>query len=187
MELFDVKLTAGIESQVSIVGSFFRVLSGEGRLKLQASNGINGAVIAGIGLDLRVDGGGFDWLRLTSPIDQTVTVLVTDLPTTDSRTLGDFDVSGLVSIVNNGGQSWRDSDVTLNPATPGQELLPAEPDRLVASFQPDTTVYIGGSPSVTVGGGIRVEAGQVVNIENTAALYVASALAGTVRTMESMK
>jgi hypothetical protein len=182
MDLFDVKLAAGVESQTSVSGRYFRILSGAGRLRIKASNGADSAIITGIGVDL----GRFEWFRLTSETDQTVTVLVSDLPTTDSRLTGDVDVNGLLSVVNSGGSAWAQSSVTLAAAT-AAEILSANPDRLSGTLQPEGDMYIGAGATVSDTNGVLITGGQVVNIENTAALWGYSVGANTVQLMESIK
>ena len=184
MDLFDVKLTAGVESQTTIQGRYFRILSGEGRLRIRTGNkngtGVDSSIITGIGVDL----GPFDWFRLTSDIDQTVTVLASDLPTTDSRLTGDVDINGLLSVVNAGGSSFTADTVAINGAA---QIFAADTNRLVGTFQADVDVWIGPTSGVTDSNGILVAAGATVNIENTAQLFGYSLAAGTVRVLESLK
>lgn len=186
MDLFDVKLTAGIESETTISGRYFRILSGNGRLRIRTGNkggtGVDSNIITGIGVDL----GPFDWFRLTSDIDQTVTVLASDLPTTDSRLTGDVDINGLLSVVNAGGSSFTAGTVSL-AGSAAAEIFAADTNRLVGTFQADVDVWIGPTSGVTDSNGILVAAGATVNIENTAQLYGYSTAAGTVKTLESLK
>lgn len=182
MDLFDVKLSAGIESQSSISGRYFRILSGGGRISIKTSNGVDSRIITGIGVDL----GWFDWFRLMSDTDQTITVLVSDFPTTDSRLTGDVDVNGLLSVVNAGGSQFTAGTVAL-PGAAAAQVFAANADRLVGTFQADVDVWIGPANTVTDASGIKVAAGATVNIENTATLYGYSTTAGTVRILESLK
>lgn len=186
MELFDVDLVAGSETQIYTSGRFFRMLSGKGRVKLQTSNGTNGEVITGIGLDLRSgEGVGFDWLRFVSPIDQTVTVLVSDLPTTDSRLSGEIDVNGLLQVLNKGGTAWASSTTTLTTGA-AVELIAASADRVSGSVQADVDMWIGATAAVTTATGIKVPAGNTLNIENSAAVFVVVNDPGMARVMESI-
>lgn len=185
MDFFDVKLSAGIESETTVSGRYFRILSGNGRLRIRTGNkggtGVDSNIITGIGVDL----GPFDWFRLTSDIDQTVTVLASDLPTTDSRLTGDVDVNGLLSVVNSGGSQYNAATVAIS--TGAVEVLSQKTDRLVGTLQCDVDMWIGPSSSVTSANGIFVVAGSTVNIENTAALFARGSGSGTVKVLESLK
>jgi hypothetical protein len=180
MDLFDITLSAGIESQTSVAGRYFRILSGEGRLRIKASNGADSSIITGIGVDL----GPFDWFRLTSSTDQTITVLVSDLPTTDSRLTGDVDINGLLSVVNAGGSSFSQSAITLSGSA-AVEVFAEDSARLVGTFQADVDVWIGPTSGVDDSTGIKIAKGATVNIENSGKLFGYSTAAGSVRTLES--
>jgi hypothetical protein len=182
MNLFDVVLKAGVENQVTVQGRYFRILSGQGRIKMNASSGKQSDIITGIGVDVSA----FEWFRLRSAIDQTVTVLVSDLPTTDSRLTGDIDVNGLLSVVNSGGSQWAQSVVSLSVAVAGI-VLAENVNRLSGTIQPSDDLYIGASSAVSASNGVLITGGQVVNIENTAALWGYSVGANTVQLMESIK
>jgi hypothetical protein len=145
-------------------------------LRIKASNGADSAIITGIGVDL----GRFEWFRLTSETDQTLTVLVSDLPTTDSR------LTGLLSVVNSGGSQWAQSVASLTAATAGV-ILAENVNRLSGTIQPADDLYIGASSAVSDTNGVLITGGQVVNIENRAALWGYSVGANTVQLMESIK
>lgn len=182
MNLFDITLKAGVESQTSMAGRYFRILSGKDRIAIKTSNGAQSDIITGIGVDL----GRFEWFRMKSETDQTITVLVSEFPTTDSRLTGDVDINGLLSVVNAGGTSFTAGTVAL-AGSAAAELFAANADRLVGTFQSDVDVWIGPANTVTDSNGILVQAGATVNIENTASLYGYSLAAGTVRILESLK
>jgi hypothetical protein len=182
MNLFDVTLKAGVDNQVTVQGRYFRILSGAGRVRINASNGKQSDIITGIGVDV----GLFEWFRMRSPVDQTVTVLVSDLPTTDSRLTGDVDINGLLSVVNAGGSSWAASTVVLAAAT-AAVVLAQNSGRLTGSFQPVDDLYIGPSAAVDDTNGILITGGQLVNIDNTAVLYGYCVAGTTVQVMESLK
>ena len=182
MNLFDVVLKAGIDNQVTVQGRYFRILSGSGRVRINASNGKQSDIITGIGVDI----GGFEWFRLRSATDQTVTVLVSDLPTTDSRLTGDVDINGLLSVVNLGGSSFA-ADVVTMTGDAAIEVLPNNSSRLSGNLQPSVDMYIGPDNSVTAENGLLVGAGSTLTIENTGPLFAYSVEAGTVRKLESIK
>ena len=110
MQLQDVILVAGQEQVVNCVGRYFRILSGKERIGVSASNGVASDIITGLGVDmLDSEGRGYTWVRLVSPIDQTITIVTSNLPVTDSRLSGDVDVNGLLQVVNAGGTAWASS------------------------------------------------------------------------------
>ena len=150
MNLFDVHLKAGIESQVTMAGRYFRILEGVERVNLKASNGKQSDIIQGVGVDV----GAFDWFRLTSKFEQVVTVLVSDLPSTDSR------LSGKVRTVDAGGSTV----VGLAPVeatSAGAKVVAGNLNRILLELQCDagngSAVWLGSSAT---GLGQKMEAGD---------------------------
>jgi hypothetical protein len=150
MNLFDVTLQAGIENQITMTGRYFRILEGVERINLKASNGEQSDIIQGVGVDV----GQFDWLRLKSENTQVVTVLISDLPTTDSR------LSGKLRTVDAGGTTVAGlAPITL--AAPGAAVVAGNLNRILLEIQCDagngSAVWLGSS---TTGLGQKMAAGD---------------------------
>jgi len=150
MNLFDIQLQAGVEAPTTMEGRYFRILNGEGRIWLSASNGKSSQIIPGVGVDL----GPFEWFRLRSDEAQTVTVLVSDLPTTDSRLSGNIFTRELATGTLQ-GQAPFAMDGTA-------QTIPGNIERsriiLVASLSNTGTVWLG---TDTAGHGIPLTPGAV--------------------------
>jgi len=182
MNLFDIVLTAGVESQTTMTGRYFRILSGGGRIKLRSSNGVTSEVINGIGVDV----GGFNWLRLTSPTDQTITVIISELPTTDSRLTGDIDINGLLEVFQTGGSVRTSTQVTATAGT-ATEILGTDPKRLSAQIVFNVGGRVGVDSTVTETTGFPVTAGGIWDDSNQGSMWFYSVDGGTVDIIEGFR
>lgn len=142
-----------------------RILQGQGdiRVTVHYANGenIESDMLAGIGIDLRnVDTGEpFVGITFRSSQTETIKVLVSNFPTTDSRLVGDINVQGELDTVSRGGTSRSHGGSTFTAGV-ANVLLPPVPSRIRALIQFEGDVYLGSSNSVTATTGIYVPAGS---------------------------
>lgn len=140
MQLIDMNLTAGLESLNHIRGRYIRLLYGTGRFKIRTSTDVDSQIVAGVGVDLSgAQNEPFQFFGITSDIDQTITVLVSSLPTSDSRTTGEI------------GGSFQTNSGTIADAT-SVELFPVNLSRKEINLTIDQPIYIKGSSPSDAGG-----------------------------------
>ncbi|WP_250655055.1 hypothetical protein [Alkalimarinus coralli] len=169
MNLFDIDLKAGIGNHNAIRGRYFRIITGTGRMTLRTSTGHSSDIMAGIGVDVAANGAPFEWFELVSPVDQTVTILVSDLPSTDSRLSGDIDINGLLSVAAVGGNSITESSGTIaNNAS--VEILTADINRIETVVYIDQPAFVSGANPASAAS-FPLPAGYHT-FKNTAAVYM---------------
>lgn len=169
MNLFDIDLKANIGNHNAIRGRYFRIITGTGRMTLRTSTGHSSDIMAGIGVDVASKGVPFEWFELVSPVDQTVTVLVSDLPSTDSRLSGDIDINGLLSVATVGGNSINEGFGTIANGV-SAELLTNDTDRIEAVVYIDQPAFISGVNPASAAG-FPLPSGYHT-FKNTAAVYM---------------
>lgn len=171
MNLFELQLKAGEPNLWSGMGKYLRILKASGQISVSVTylkgNGLSSELLAGIGVDLRqtLTGEGFNSVKFTSAIDQTIQVLVSDQKSDDSRIVGDIEVSSV------GGSSRQASNGTFAAST-AVELLGSSASRLKAAIQFDGDVYLGINNTVNETNGIYVPGGSVWIDENRGPLWV---------------
>ncbi len=187
MKFLTIKLGAGVGTPIGAKGNYFRILSGTSdfRVSFNLSNGREYSTNWKVGIGARLDQA-FNSLTVESDIDQTVEIAYGFGSIDDSRLTGDVDINGILSVVNAGGSSYDDPNVTLVAAT-AAAVLSANTNRLKATIQPDVDIYIGKDATVTNADGILIKAGGSVEVDNTAALYGYSVAGGLVRVLEDLK
>lgn len=127
MELFDWNLTAGQSARWYGAARYLRLLECTGTVEIEAEyeapeNDRQGSrMIRGIGVDLShpISGARVKSINFISSVDQVIQVLVSELPTTDSRLSGAVSVSAGLGILNMDHVSvpaGNSSDVFYNPA-----------------------------------------------------------------------
>ena len=201
MNLFSWDLQAGVDNYWPGAGKYMRILSGQGdlRVKVHYANGenIESDMLVGIGIDLRsVDSGEpFVGITFRSSQTETIKVLVSNFPTTDSRLAGDIEISGSVdtrvvnvpdvNVVNSVG-TQRTSTYGLFFDTNPKLVLLENANRKKAVIQFDVAVYIGvSSGGAQVHSGIYLPAGSTWIDDNTQPLWAKPVETGSFRVMES--
>ena len=174
MQLFSWNLEAGVDNHWPGTGRYMRILQGQGdlRVKVHYANGdnIESDMLAGIGVDLRgwQDGAAFNGITFRSSQTETIKVLVSNFPTTDSRLVGDIAVQGDLDTVPFGGNE-REALSKVWAASIA-ELLPADNNRVKATIYSDSAVnyYYGPDGADFV---FQTPPGTYYIDENRAALY----------------
>lgn len=171
MNLFELQLKAGEPNLWSGMGKYLRILKASGQISVSVTylkgNGLSSELLAGIGVDLRqvITGEGFNSVKFTSAIDQTIQVLVSDQKSDDSRIIGEFEVSNI------GGSSRQLNSGNLS-ASVAQEALSSSATRLKAMLTFTADVYIGVDNTVDSVTGKLLKAGDTWIDENRAPLWV---------------
>lgn len=189
MEMFVQSLTVDQTYTIPLAGRYFRILTGTGKFKVSTDNGINSTVLAGLGCDFHNPNDGRDFTEIQiTPLDndQTVEIVISSFPVTDSRLTGDVDINGVLSVVNAGGSDYAKNSVTVN-ATSAAKILDQNTTRASATIQLDSELHIWKDNSVGATD-MTLPAGHHV-IENTAELwaYNANGAAATVKVLEELK
>lgn len=188
MNLFELDLVAGQQNIWFGYAKFFRILVAQGSVSVTAryarGSSITSTMLAGIGVDLRhyETGDGFISLAVTSQINQTVKILVSDLPTTDNRLTGEVSVDGSLDVLQIGGAS-RDLFKTTLTNNTASLLLPAQSGRLKAIVNFKFDAWLGLDNSVTDTTGFKIEGGSDWIDENAGELWVFTKTAGNVVTV----
>lgn len=182
MKSFKIKLLAGEERIVQTVGNYLRFLSGDADVKIRLDE-LNVDTKFKIGVGVRLDSV-FTQVAVSSEVDQVVEMITAMGFIDDSRLTGDVDVNGLLSVVNAGGSSYSSPAVVSLLAGVASSVLSQDTARLKASIQADVDIFVGGDVSVSVSNGLKLLAGQVLVVDNTAQLFAVSALDANVVVLE---
>lgn len=170
---FDWPLAAGESKAWFGTGRYLRILSAKHEVNIETDTGISSEIIAGIGADLARPETGEHFKRVTfkSEQEQTISVIVSAFPTTDSRLSGDVDINGLLTVVNAGGVRREVAKVAC--VAGANKILPADIDRLKASlyFGAGVDVYLGVDNTVDASSGFLVQGGSDLEDLNTSELW----------------
>lgn len=206
MRMVDFHCKAGEPATHYVTGRYLRVLTGTDRLKVETDSGHNGYTLTGIGLDLLdpISGKGFTQIMITSPVDQVVTVLVSTLPSSDSRLSGQIiisetppvevasivpvEVSKLPQVVQARASGWENGREYVTTGGT-KKVLAANPARFSATVQVEVDVWVAGtSAKANSSYGLLLKEGQSFTHENTGELWARAATqTGSVRTMEAIQ
>jgi hypothetical protein len=178
MKSFKVGLLAGQEQKIQTVGNYFRILSGVADVRVRIES-LNIDTLFKVGVGVRLDAQ-FTEIAIYSDVEQVVELIAASGYVDDSRLTGDVDINGLLSVVNSGGKSFSAPvAVTLLPEV-AAAVLPADLTRLKAVIQPKIDIFIGGDNTVDDSNGIKLAAGALLNVDNTAELWAYSVAGGGV-------
>jgi hypothetical protein len=185
MRFYKYSYGPGESRQVAARGSFVRGISGSERYQLQIDDGPATEFETGLAFHPREP---FASIRVTNTaaVTQIIEIAISEGQLDDNRLVGQMDVNGILSVVNSGGASWNQRSVTIAAGT-ASEILSNSIERISGTIQPADDMYIGADATVSETNGVLITGGQVVNIENTAALWGYSVAATTVQIMESIK
>ncbi len=188
MNLFDWPLKAGVVNEWYGEGRYLRILSAPDPVSVTTDTGIDSKIIAGIGADLAEAGTGkhFNRVAFKSDTDQTITVIVSAFPTTDSRLSGDVDINGLLTVVNAGGVSY-DGKITALTSETVVSVADTNTDRICGTLVIDTSGRLWLDNTVSATKGIPYTANKKLEIKNTAALYFYPSADGEAHFLEDLK
>jgi hypothetical protein len=191
MQLFDWNLIAGQSTKWYGAGRFLRLVECVGTITIEAeyeapeTDRISSKLIRGIGVDLSHPDSKarMKSIAFISPVDQTITVMVSEFATSDSRLSGDVTVGAGVSLLNG---------VHTALANAGTDNIAANPNRraiIVGVLSSATgSLFVGQSGATDATHGIEIQPGMTYRLETTAALsiYNASGAAQTYYVVEEL-
>lgn len=192
MNLIEHSFLAGIPRTFFMTGRYLRLLSGTGDFKIEVRHlgggSLSSMLIAGIGVDLSNPDTQQPYIEvdITSAVDQTIKILSSVFPSSDSRLTGDIDVNGLLSVVNAGGASRELAVVNVLAAT-ATKVLAADLNRLKSALYFSGDCYLGKDNAVTAATGYPISGGSDWIDESTAELWVYSVGAISVRILSDLK
>ena len=161
MRRYKLKLKAGESTPLSVVGDYFRVISGEAEFSVQPDTG---ASLAGLesGMSLTTEKP-FSKLTLQSAVSQDVSIIAGKGKIDDNRT----SISGSVDVFSKGLSVESSSSSAAGVAV---EVLSQDVGRrsvLIKNIDLAESVYIGGS-GVSVTNGLPIDAGESLVIDKAA-------------------
>lgn len=161
MRRYKLKLKAGESTPLSVVGDYFRVISGEAEFSVQPDTG---ASLAGLesGMSLTTEKP-FSKLTLQSAVTQDVSIIAGKGKIDDNRT----SISGSVDVFSKGSTIETSSETVGVTAV---ELVGPDVSRrslVIQNLSPSGNVFIGGS-GVTVDDGLKVAAGSSFVLDKAA-------------------
>lgn len=171
-------LAAGGEAELSVSGSLLHVISAAGAVSVMFDDeGPWLELEKGLGLRLQ---GGFESVRVKSAAAQTVRLLVGSGDVVDARTT--LTAGAVVTVA--GGASFAAAAVVVG--TSAVQIAAANVLRLRAMVQAlSGDVFVGGSNAVTAANGVRLAAGESLELETSAAIWAIGSVAGRdVRVLE---
>lgn len=195
MKLIEWPLVAGISNTLYGQGRYLRILSAEFPVTVKTDTNHDSLILGGIGFDLgrqEFDEEGrpfiqpFQRLDFISEQTQTIKILVSEFPTTDSRLTGDVDINGLISVVQSGGSTRTSKNVEI-PAGVAVEVLAVDLNRIEAEISFNGAGRVGFDNTLSAVTGFPVTAGSSWSDKNTGAFWFYSDEATTVDVIEGGK
>lgn len=192
MNLFNVDLVAGISSTFDgVTGRYLRIMDGAGEVEFEVRyerGSIKSKIVTGIGIDLShpETSEPFKSIIFKSETTKQIRVLVSHLPSTDSRLVGDLNLNGTMNVINQVA-SVRSLGQAAYGAAVAAKVLSFDANRLKTAITFSTDVYLGIDGAVTNLTGWFWPAGQIWVDENQAELWVYSVGAGTAKFIQDKK
>jgi len=178
---------------IPIYGKYFRLLAGTGNIDCRVvypdGSTVEFNALTGVGLDLRSEatGDGFRAIEFKSTVTQTIDILATVFPSTDTRLVGDVNLNGTMTVINQVAGTRQVAQGVAYAATTATQILPIDSSRLKTMLVFTTDVYLGIDNTVTSANGFLLTAGTSWIDENQGALWVYAASAGTARYVQDRK
>lgn len=166
MRRFKLTLIAGENSQVPIMGDYFRVISGLGEFEIQPDTG---SLLAGLQSGMAYTAKKtFKTLTITSKVTQKVEIMAGLGRIDDNRS----SISGVVDISSK-GEMISSAAHTVGTIVTNLAVFDLSRRSLIILNNSDGDIFIGDN-SVTTANGLKITAGQTITIDKAAAAAVSA-------------